>query len=38
MWQEHRTELSQRLPWTADQLAELVAYLERVRQEPPKAP
>lgn len=31
MWQNRRTELSQRLPWPADQLADLVAYLERAR-------
>ena len=32
MWRDHRTELSQRLPWPADQVAGLVAYLEGARQ------
>ncbi|MCT9931572.1 MerR family transcriptional regulator [Planotetraspora sp. A-T 1434] len=32
MWQENSTDLSQRLPWSADQMTSLVAYIERVRQ------
>jgi DNA-binding transcriptional MerR regulator len=32
MWQEHSEELSQRLPWPADQMAGLVSYLEQARQ------
>ncbi|MFC7328775.1 MerR family transcriptional regulator [Marinactinospora rubrisoli] len=31
MWRDHRTELSRRLPWPADQLADLTGYLERAR-------
>ncbi|MFI6937813.1 MerR family transcriptional regulator [Streptomyces sp. NPDC050418] len=32
MWQGNSAEISRRLPWTADQMASLVAYLERARQ------
>ncbi|WP_370021363.1 MerR family transcriptional regulator [Planotetraspora sp. GP83] len=32
MWQENSTELSQRLPWPANQMVSLVAYIERARQ------
>jgi DNA-binding transcriptional MerR regulator len=31
MWRENSPELSARLPWPADRLQELVAYLQRVR-------
>lgn len=32
MWDGNRAELSQRLPWPADQLSAMVAYLDRARQ------
>ena len=32
MWQGRQDELSRRLPWSAERLAALVGYLERVRQ------
>jgi DNA-binding transcriptional MerR regulator len=32
MWQDHRTELSERLPWSAEQLSGLVDYLDRARR------
>lgn len=32
MWDDNRAELSQPLPWPADQLSALVAYLDRARQ------
>jgi MerR family transcriptional regulator, thiopeptide resistance regulator len=32
MWADHQAELSRQLPWSADQLAGLVAYLERARR------
>jgi DNA-binding transcriptional MerR regulator len=31
MWEENSPELSDRLPWPADRLRELVSYLQRVR-------
>ncbi|MEO3777756.1 MerR family transcriptional regulator [Micromonospora sp. B11E3] len=31
MWQDHRDELSARLPWPAERMAGLMAYLERAR-------
>ncbi|SEC78243.1 hypothetical protein SAMN04490356_5503 [Streptomyces melanosporofaciens] len=32
MWQGHREELSARLPWPGERMAELVGYVERVRE------
>lgn len=32
MWQDHREELSGRLPWPGERMAELVGYVERVRE------
>jgi len=32
MWQEHSDELSRRLPWPANQMTALVAYVDRARQ------
>jgi MerR family transcriptional regulator, thiopeptide resistance regulator len=32
VWQEHSEEISQPMPWPADQLRALVAYLHRARQ------
>ncbi|MFF4895804.1 MerR family transcriptional regulator [Streptomyces sp. NPDC001068] len=32
MWQDNSAEFSRGLPWTAEQMTALVAYLERVRQ------
>lgn len=32
MWQDNSAELSQRLPWSTEQMVELVGYLERARQ------
>jgi DNA-binding transcriptional MerR regulator len=32
MWQDHGAELGRRLPWPPERMADLVAYLERVRR------
>jgi len=32
VWQEHSEAISQTMPWPADQLRALVAYLHQARQ------
>ncbi|GAA3664476.1 hypothetical protein GCM10022420_049480 [Streptomyces iranensis] len=35
MWRDHRDELGDRLPWPGERMAELVGYVERVREARP---
>jgi hypothetical protein len=34
MWQDNKTALSADLPWTPEQLAGLMAYLQKARTQP----